>query len=284
MSVRSRISGGLGPRGLSIGLGVLWLIDAGLQTQPYMFTRAFAEQVIAPAGNGQPKAIVGSAHWAAHLIATHPALANSTFIGVQLLLGIGLLVRRTERLALIGTVAWSMGIWWFGEGLGGLLGGTGFLAGAPGAALLYAALAGLAWPPRHPRQAGTAGGAVTAVWLGLWATAAAVEIAGPHTPSSAVVAAAAVLIALTCLTPDVALRRFSVALGLSTGLIGWVLVQQFGGLTSGQATDVGTGPVIVLLGLAVLRTTRAPVAAASPALTRASGGREALRVGGSAPR
>ena len=43
--------------------------------------------------------------------------------------------------------AWSIGVWFLGEGLGGVTGGTAtFLSGAPGAAALYAVLALAAWP------------------------------------------------------------------------------------------------------------------------------------------
>jgi hypothetical protein len=35
-------------RRLQLTLGVLWLLDAALQYQPYMFSRAFATQTLAP--------------------------------------------------------------------------------------------------------------------------------------------------------------------------------------------------------------------------------------------
>jgi len=41
-------------RGVQVSLGVLWLLDAALQLQPYMFTSDFANQVLAPTGQGQP--------------------------------------------------------------------------------------------------------------------------------------------------------------------------------------------------------------------------------------
>ena len=41
-------------RGLQIALGLVWLLDACLQLQPYMFGRAFATQMLAPASAGNP--------------------------------------------------------------------------------------------------------------------------------------------------------------------------------------------------------------------------------------
>ena len=57
------------------------------------------------------------------------------------------------RLALAASIAWSIGVWWFGEGFGGVLSGAASpLNGAPGAVILYALLAVLLWPA--DREAG----------------------------------------------------------------------------------------------------------------------------------
>ena len=77
----------------------------------------------------------------------HPALLNGLFASVQLALGFGLLFRRTARLAIVASIAWAAGVWYLGEGMGGLAGGTSSaLNGAPGAAVLYLVLALAAWP------------------------------------------------------------------------------------------------------------------------------------------
>ena len=87
------------------------------------------------------------------LVLTHPALFNAAFATIQLALAAGLLWRRTTRLALAGTIVWALGVWWLGEGLGGLLTGTASpVTGAPGAALLYVVIAVLAWPRRAGRD------------------------------------------------------------------------------------------------------------------------------------
>jgi hypothetical protein len=81
-------------------------------------------------------------------------------------------------------VAWSLGVWWFGEGFGGVLAGTASpVNGAPGAAILYALLAVLLWPadidpadtdPGAPFVAGRAVGRrpAQALWLVLWGSLA----------------------------------------------------------------------------------------------------------------
>jgi len=134
-------------RGLQLALGGLWLLDGALQLQPAMFTSRFADQVVAPAASSQPALVAWPVLHASHLIAHHAVVADLVFALVQLALGVGLLFRWTVRPALVASVAWAVGVWAIGEGLGGSLGGTAsFLTGAPGAALLYGLLAVAAWP------------------------------------------------------------------------------------------------------------------------------------------
>lgn len=47
-------------RRLQIALAVLWLLDAALQYQPFMFSREFATQVLAPTAEGNPAPVGGS--------------------------------------------------------------------------------------------------------------------------------------------------------------------------------------------------------------------------------
>ncbi len=168
-------------RALQVALGLIWLLDAALQFQPYMFTKAFASQVIEPGAAGNPAVIAGPITWSAHLMASHIAVCNALFASIQLLLALGLLYRPTARAALAASIPWALGVWWIGEGFGGLLAGTGNpLTGAPGAAILYVFLALLAWPTASPEDAprpesvsvATTGwlGSVTPriAWAGLW--------------------------------------------------------------------------------------------------------------------
>jgi hypothetical protein len=134
-------------RGLRRALGVLWLLDGVLQLQPSMLTTRFAHQVVAPAAVGQPAWVAWPVLHGARVIGTHPVAADLVFALVQLAIGVGLLSRRWVRPALLVSVAWSLGVWVTGEGLGGIAGGSAsLLTGAPGAAFLYGLLGLAAWP------------------------------------------------------------------------------------------------------------------------------------------
>ncbi|MGH9302802.1 MAG: hypothetical protein ACRDZ5_00155 [Acidimicrobiales bacterium] len=136
-------------RHIQLVLGVLWLFDGALQLQPFMFTTGFATQVINPVAQGQPAFVADPVLWASGLIAAHHVLADAGFAGAQLVIGAGLLLRPFARAALAGSVTWALGVWYMGEGLGGITGGhASLLIGAPGAALLYAVLSAAAWPAK----------------------------------------------------------------------------------------------------------------------------------------
>ena len=135
-------------RRLQLLLAGLWLLDGVLQLQSVMFTRQFPA-MLAESAAGQPGVVAAPVTWAARLIAGHPAPANAAFAALQIALGLGLAWRPAVRPALAGSVLWGLAVWWLGEGLGGLFTGTASPAGgAPGAALLYAVVAVLLWPPR----------------------------------------------------------------------------------------------------------------------------------------
>ncbi len=187
-------------RGLQLTLGVIWLLDAALQYQPYMFSSAFATQTLASTAQDNPTPVAESITWSVGLVVDHTVVTNAVFATVQLLLAVGLLWRRTVKLALVASVVWSLGVWWLGEGFGAMLtGGANPLTGAPGAVVLYALAAVLLWPPAHHEQQHLPGqGSVVAtnplgdtaarlLWLLLWGSLAyfAVQPAnraadGPH--------------------------------------------------------------------------------------------------------
>jgi hypothetical protein len=162
-------------RALQLALAGIWLLDGVLQYQPFMFTKAFG-QMIAGTAAGNPAVIARPITWNATLVEHHAVLLNTLFATIQLLLGLGIAFRPTVRIALAASVAWSLGVWWFGEGLGGMLAGTASpVNGAPGAVILYALLAVLLWP--SGARAGTApfaaaqavgARAARALWLVLW--------------------------------------------------------------------------------------------------------------------
>jgi hypothetical protein len=166
-------------RGLQLTLGLIWLLDAALQYQPYMFTRAFAQQELAAAGPGNPDWVAHPVQWAAHLISAHAVGFDALFATIQLLIALGLFTRATVRIALVGSAMWALGIWWMGEGLGGMLAGPqSAVMGAPGAALLYVLISVLLWPreaspdpyaSRSVASTGLLGKSVPRLaWLALW--------------------------------------------------------------------------------------------------------------------
>jgi hypothetical protein len=166
-----------GRRGLQLCLGLIWLLDAALQYQPFMFGRAFVTRIIEPAAAGNPHWARSPVIWASQVMLHNMAAFNAVFASVQLLIAAGLFVRRTVRPALALSIMWAVFVWWFGESLGGILTGSTPLAGVPGAVLLYALIAVLLWPTARtpsgrPTSAATASpvGATAAklAWLVLW--------------------------------------------------------------------------------------------------------------------
>jgi hypothetical protein len=224
-------------RVLQLALGGLWLLDAVLQYQSAMFSRAFP-QMLAGAAQGNPAVIADPIAWSAGLIDHHVVAMNTVFATVQLLLGLGIAWRPTVRLALGASVLWALAVWWLGEGLGMVLTGTASpVNGAPGAVILYALLAVLLWPADRDRPApfvaGRAIGARAArlLWLVLWGS-----------------------LAYLALQPDVrapqALSRL--VAGMASGQPGWLAATDrgLGGLLSGQGLAASVGLAVVLAAIA----------------------------------
>ncbi len=293
-------------RSIQIGLGIIWLVDGLLQLQPKMFGTSFANDVIMPSAMGQPGVLSGAITHVAHLISVQPALVDGVFAAVQLLIGVGLLMRETVKPALIVSFAWALGVWSLGEGFGGLFSGTASpLTGAPGAALLYVAVGLLVWPRREVASGawtsveggngavrGTAasegllgdrgGKAIWAIlWCGLgilWLLPASraggalsgmlsgaasgepgwlahVQLSVAHTlgGGGGAVAVCAGLLSFAIGLGPLFVRRYGIFLvaGVALALDCWVLGQAFGQIFTGIGTDPSTGPLIVLLALAV---------------------------------
>jgi len=166
-------------RVLQLALAAIWLLDGLLQYQSFMYTQAFG-LMIGGTAQGNPGVIAHPISWNAALVEHHLVLLNTVFATIQLLLGLGIAYRPTIRVALAASIAWSLAVWWFGEGLGGVLsGGVSPVNGAPGAVILYALLAVLLWPADRPGVtapfvAARAVGAPVArlLWLVLWGSLA----------------------------------------------------------------------------------------------------------------
>jgi hypothetical protein len=305
-----------GPRRwLQIGLGLVWVLDAALQFQPYMFGRGFVTQILEPAGMGSPAIVANAAMGTGQIIATHAALFNAAFATIQLAIGAGLLWRRTSRAALAGTVIWGLSVWWLGEGLGGLLSGSASpVSGAPGAALLYVTIAVLAWPPRTPEGQAASGSIATtsrlglrgaqAAWAVLWAGSAYLVLQGPNRapgglasgitgmtggepgwlagldrwaasaigtsgPTISILLATAFLVIAGGIFVPALIRPVLIGSAVLS-LAMWALGQDFGEILTGQGTDPGTGPLLLLLAAAYWPLRHQPGAAPTPSPAEAA--------------
>jgi hypothetical protein len=261
-------------RSLQVALGAIWLLDAALQYQPAMFTKTFPAQMLVPSAAGQPGFVSGPVLLAARLISANPGAWNAAFATVQLALAAGLLFRPTARAALAGTIAWSLSVWWLGEGLGGIFSGLASpLTGGPGAAVLYALLAVLIWPaapaagsPGAAARLSVAGGSplgrgARLAWVILWTVMAWLLLRAPAQASpltaeggthaaviTVVFAVACGLAAVGVLVP--AATRPALVIAIVTAVAIWAAGEHFGGITDGMATDPNSGPLLALVALA----------------------------------
>src|SRR5579871_1515488 len=85
-------------RALQLALAGIWLLDAVLQYQSFMFTKAFA-QMIGGTAAGNPAVIARPITWNAGLVEHHLVLTNTIFATIQLLIGLGIAFRPTVRAA-----------------------------------------------------------------------------------------------------------------------------------------------------------------------------------------
>ncbi len=174
-------------RRLQLALAAVWLLDGILQFQPFMFTKDFATQVLAPTAQGNPAPVAHPITWAAGIVAHHPGGTNAAFATIQVLLGLAIVWRPTLKPALAASVVWALGVWWLGEGLGGVLnGGASPVNGAPGAVILYALLALLLWPADRAEGARSVAERPVGVrwarvlWLVLWGSEAYFAVQGAN--------------------------------------------------------------------------------------------------------
>ena len=125
-------------RVLQIILGLFWLLDAGLQFQPFMFGSGFTTTYLLNNAHNQPDVIRWIITNVGNFVGPHVAVWNTFFALIQVAIGLGLLYRRTVRPALVVSFFWAFGVWFFGEGLGLIFtGSASALTGAPGSVFLY---------------------------------------------------------------------------------------------------------------------------------------------------
>jgi hypothetical protein len=164
----------------------VWLLDAVLQLQPFMFTPGSSgfSGMLRGLASGNPRWIAHSITWNASIVDRHPVSTNAAFALIQFLIGFGIVSKRTLKPALGLSIVWSLCVWWFGEGLGGVFsGGATPFGGGPGGVLFYALLAVLLWPRAGSDQpfvaARTVGVRVAkAIWVAVWALLALLSVVG----------------------------------------------------------------------------------------------------------
>ena len=156
---------------LRVAFGLLWIADGLLQAQPKM-PAGFVADILGPG-------VASGPGWFGDLVAPvarawtrHPVVADAATVWLQV--GIGLLILVGGRgwlakVALWGSIVWSLVVWSIGEAFGGLLAsGASWLSGAPGAVLVYLAASGLLlapWDWWNSGRAGVIARRFTAVWL-----------------------------------------------------------------------------------------------------------------------
>lgn len=266
-------------RSLQTALGLFWLLDGGLQFQSFMYSKGFI-QMLTGMTAGQPSWLASSMSWSAHTVGNNLTVFNTMFALVQVAIGLGLLFRPTARVALLGSIAWALFVWWFGEAFGMMfMSMASPLTGAPGAVSLYGLMAFIAWPAGRPggllgikgvkvawailwvlmawlwlEAPSSNPGAITSAinaapsgmsWLSTVQNWAASAASGNGVPIAFVASAASLTIGLGVAVGWHArtLLKLSVVLSLAY----WVLGQGFGGIVQGGATDPNSGPLFVLL-------------------------------------
>jgi hypothetical protein len=265
-------------RTLQTALGLIWLLDGGLQFQSFMYSKGFIQMLTGMAA-GQPAWLASSLTWSAHTAGHNLTVYNTLFAVVQVAIGLGLLYRPTVRSALALSIAWSVFVWWFGEAFGMLLMSMANpLTGAPGAVSLYALLALVAWP--NGRAGGLLGVRGTRIaWATVWVLMAVLWLEAPSSNPNAITDAinaapsgmswlstlqnwaangahgAGVPIALVASTVSLAiglgvgLNRYAqplLKLAIVLNLVYWVIGQGFGGIVQGGATDPNAAPLFIL--------------------------------------
>jgi hypothetical protein len=292
-------------RVLQIILGLFWLLDAGLQFQPYMFGSGFTTTYLLNNAHNQPDIVRWIITNVGNFVGPHVAVWNTFFALVQVAIGLGLLFRPTVRPALAVSSFWAFGVWFFGEGLGLIFtGSASALTGAPGSVFLYGLIGLMAWPRSAPAEKGEEtepsvgiassaagqgiGRAVTPllVWCGYWSLAAVLFLLPdnrtPTSVSSAITGMSSGepstyshflnsfgnhfgsggvwttwLLAIGSLVVGfgpLVFRRptpFLAAGGLLATFF-WVSGQGLGGIFTGSGTDPNSGPLVVLLALAMV--------------------------------
>jgi hypothetical protein len=264
-------------------LGLIWMLDGGLQFQSFMYSKGFIQTLTAMAP-GQPHWLASSINWGAHTAANNLGVYNTLFALIQIAIGVGLLYRPTVKLALLTSFVWSLFVWWFGEAFGMLFMNMAQpLTGAPGGVILYAIVGLVVWP--NGRPGGLLGVRGTRIaWAALWLLCAYLWLLQASSSANAIHdminAAPSGMSWLSSMQDGFAsaaqgnglilaliLCAVSAAIGLGVGfnrgakqllvlsvvlqLLYWLVGQGFGGIFQGGATDPNAAPLFILLAYTV---------------------------------
>jgi hypothetical protein len=173
-------------RTFQLVLATIWLLDAVLQLQPFMFTRGANgfSGMLTNLAAGNPSWFHRVVTWNASIVYHQPILTDTAFAGIQFLIAFGIIYKRTLKPALVLSIVWAIGVWWFGESAGEIFQGRATpFGGGPGGVLFYAVLAVLLWPSDGSDKpfvaARTVGVTVAkAVWVVVWGLLAVLALAG----------------------------------------------------------------------------------------------------------
>ena len=140
-------------RTLQIILGLFWLLDAGLQFQPYMFGSGFTTTYLLNNAQNQPDVIRWIITNVGNFVGPHVAVWNTFFALIQVAIGVGLLFQAHRPPGSAVSFFWAFGVWFFGEGLGLIFtGSASALTGAPGSVFMYGLIGMMAWPRLRTRD------------------------------------------------------------------------------------------------------------------------------------
>jgi hypothetical protein len=279
-------------------LGLIWLIDGGLQFQSVFYGNGF-KQLLDSAAQGQAGWLHDSIIWGAKIASANFGVWNTLFALTQVAIGFGLLYRPLVKPALVLSFGWALVVWWFGNGFGGMFLATAQpMTGAPSAVLIYALIGLVVWPSERPGGLLGARGARiqwAVLWLVmafLWLTASSaapdatsgmltstasgigvITSIQNHLASATKGAGVPIAFALAALSVVIAIAvergwhgRTFLWISIVLNLLYWVIPQGLGGVFAGGATDVDTGPLFILLAAAMFpllgSPTRATVAGA----------------------
>ena len=132
------------PRGRAIlryGLGILWILDAYLQTQASM-PLGLPDGVLRPSAETSPSWVQHLVNHGALIWQRQPIHTAVAVIWIQLGIGLWLIVAKRgwmSRLGAMASIAWALSIWSAGTGFGAIFAsGSSLLFGSPGSSFVYA--------------------------------------------------------------------------------------------------------------------------------------------------